>query len=107
MYCPHFQNAKLLCTCGIPQHPAFVPDFDASIDNLDAIMGQLGDGRNKRSTITTNQPGAQIKIRHALFTVRSGLRVILGDSSDLFFISRMMIQRAPRRKVCGSITVHP
>ena len=68
-YVPHFQDVKLLCTGGVPQHPHFSPDFNPSIDNLNTIMGQLGDGRNKRSTITTDQPRAQVKIRHPLFTV--------------------------------------
>ena len=82
-YVPHFQDSKLLCTGGVPLHPCFTEDYNTSIDNLNTLMGQLGDGRNKRNTMTTKQPGARVKIRHALFTVCARLGAVLKSQSDL------------------------
>lgn len=107
LYTPHFQDVKLLCTGGIPQHPCFSLDFDTSINNLNAIMGRLGDATNKRSTITSSQPGAQVKIRHALFTVRSSLNAASKDLSDPLLISRMTIRKKLINVVCSSKTFAP
>jgi hypothetical protein len=101
----HFQDAKLVFTGGVPKHPALAPDFDASIDNLNTIMDQLGDEGNKRSTITTGQPGsAQVKIRHCLFTVRPSLSTALKNLSDHFPTSRMTTRKQLNPGVCNSVT---
>lgn len=99
-YVPHFQDAKLLCTGGVPLHPAFIQDFDTSVDNLNTIMGELGDKRNKRTTVTTGKPGALVKIRHALFTVRSFLNAPPKCPPDFFPISHTMIRSWLIRLVC-------
>lgn len=104
-YKSHFQDAKLLCTGGVPKHPTLAPDFDTSIDNLNTIMSQLGDSRNVRNTIITSQPGsAQVKIRHCLFTVRSSLNTPLKNLSDHFLISHTTIQKQLNPVVCSSIS---
>ena len=104
-YAPRFQDAKLLCTGGVPQHPCFSQDFDPSIENLNAIMGHLGDGRNRRNTITSSHPGVQVKIRHALFSVCFRFGTAPKNLSDTFLISHTRIQSKQTKAVCASTSV--
>ena len=69
MYVRRFTDLKLLCTGGAATHPRFTNDYAAAIANLNAIMGQVGDGRNQRNSIVSG-PANHIRVRHALFTVR-------------------------------------
>lgn len=68
-------------------------------------MGELGDARNKRSTITSSQPGAQVKVRHALFTVCPSLSAAPKNLSDCFLVSHTTIQKKLINVVCCSVTI--
>lgn len=67
-YVRRFADLKLLCTGGAATHPRFTADYATAIVNLNAIMGQVGDGRNQRNSILSG-PANHIRVRHALFTV--------------------------------------
>lgn len=104
-FTPSFSDAKLLCTGGAPQHPQFSSDFGVSIGNLNDIMSQIGDERNKRSTIITDEPGPYVKVRHSLFTVRSRFNAGLSSLSDPPSISPTKTQKRQIKMVCSSMLV--
>lgn len=81
-YLRRFTDIKLLCTGGAATHPRFTNDYTTAIGNLTTIMSQVGDSRNNRNTVVSG-PTSQIRLRHALFTVRIGRLLIFLLGADI------------------------
>ena len=64
-----FSDVKLLCTGAAPAHPRFHNDYMTSLTTLKAIMAEIRTTGYPTMSILSG-PDQNIKVRHALFTVR-------------------------------------